>query len=68
MKVGDLIKDRAQGRTGIVISRQPKVVSRSKGPVVVNYYRVRWADGQVGRVCPVYDDHMQCIEVINESR
>ena len=64
MKVGDLIKDHAQGRTGIVISRQPKVVSFSKGPVVVNYYRILWRDGQVGRVCPAYDD----IEVINEGR
>ncbi len=65
MKVGDLIMDHARrGRTGIVISRQPKVVSFSKGPVVVNYYRVRWDDGQVGRVCPAYDD----IEVINEGR
>ena len=65
MKVGDLIKDHAQGRTGIVISRQPKIVSRSKGPVVVNHYRIRWNDGQVGRVCSAYRLPGDDIEVIS---
>ena len=61
MKVGNRIMNRGLGRSGVVISRQPKIVSRSKGPVVVNYYRVLYDNGQVGRVCPALDD----IEVVS---
>ena len=62
MKVGDLIKDHVLGRHGIIVARlTPRIVSRSKGPVVVNYYRVLYDDGQMGRACPSFDD----IEVVS---
>ena len=61
MKVGNRIMNRDLGRSGVIVTRQPRIVSRSKGPVVVNYYRVLYDDGQVGRVCPEFDD----IEVVS---
>ena len=62
MKVGDLIMDHARRRPGIVVARlTPRIVSRSKGPVVHNYYRVLYDDGLMTRVCPDIEN----IEVIS---
>ena len=52
MQVGDLIMDHALDRTGIIVARlMPRIVSRSKGPVVRDYYRALYEDGLMERVC-----------------
>ena len=62
MKIGDLIMDRGLDRTGIVVARlMPRIVSRSKGPVVHNYYRVLYDDGNLELVCAAID----AVEVIS---
>ena len=62
MKVGDLIMDHDLGQTGVVVARAHcRIVSRTTGPVVHNYYRVLYEDGLIELVCAAIDS----VEVIS---
>lgn len=62
MKVGDLIMDHDLGQAGVVVEFvKRRNVMRGSCPVVHNYYRVLYEDGNMELVCAAIDG----VEVIS---
>ena len=62
MKVGDLIMDHDLGQTGVVVEfAKRRNVMVGNCPVVHNYYRVLYEDGNMELVCAAIDG----VEVIS---
>ena len=62
MKVGDLIMDHDLGQSGIVVEFvKRRNANMGAGPVVHNYYRVLYDDGNLELVCAAID----AVEVIS---